>query len=276
MAVENGTGVDFRHHGCDVYEQGGKGNVVTPFSHVSGQCARHVDRDVSRLVQPSFENALSGCRVAAILQYSGLAGPVIDRQAPFEDEQHRRRQISAENLVYFINHAKESGYRASHVEPQDDYERKMVELYSLYEDQCQREGVVDFAELLLRSYELLERNQTLREHYQDRFRHILVDEFQDTNNLQYKWLKLLAGNDSSIFAVGDDDQSIYAFRGANVGNMLSFQQDFNVQNLIRLEQNYRSHGNILEAANTLIAHNRNRLGKNLHTDAGEGEPDPDL
>ena len=176
------------------------------------------------------------------------------------------------NLVYFINHAKESGYRASHVEPQDDYERKMVELYSLYEDQCQREGVVDFAELLLRSYELLERNQTLREHYQDRFRHILVDEFQDTNNLQYKWLKLLAGNDSSIFAVGDDDQSIYAFRGANVGNMLSFQQDFNVQNLIRLEQNYRSHGNILEAANTLIAHNRNRLGKNLHTDAGEGEP----
>lgn len=89
----------------------------------------------------------------------------------------------------------------------------MVELYSLYEDQCQREGVVDFAELLLRSYELLERNQTLREHYQDRFRHILVDEFQDTNNLQYKWLKLLAGNDSSIFAVGDDDQSIYAFRG---------------------------------------------------------------
>lgn len=118
------------------------------------------------------------------------------------------------NLVYFINHAKESGHRASHVEPQDDYERKMVELYSLYEDQCQREGVVDFAELLLRSYELLERNQTLREHYQDRFRHILVDEFQDTNNLQYKWLKLLAGNNSSIFAVGDDDQSIYAFRGA--------------------------------------------------------------
>ncbi len=176
------------------------------------------------------------------------------------------------NLMYFINGAKESGIRAAALEAQDDYERKMVELYSLYEDQCQREGTVDFAELLLRSYELLERNQTLREHYQQRFRHILVDEFQDTNNLQYKWLKLLAGPGTALFAVGDDDQSIYAFRGANVGNMLTFQQDFNVDNLIRLEQNYRSKGNILEAANTLISHNTHRLGKNLHTDAGEGEP----
>ncbi|EEO28439.1 UvrD-helicase domain-containing protein [Oxalobacter paraformigenes] len=176
------------------------------------------------------------------------------------------------NLMYFINGAKERGFRASVIEAQDDYERKMVELYGLYEEQCQREGVVDFGELLLRSCELLEKNPVLREHYQERFRHILVDEFQDTNNLQYKWLKLMAGNNTAIFAVGDDDQSIYAFRGANVGNMLSFQHDFNVQNLIRLEQNYRSHGNILEAANTLIAHNTHRLGKNLHTDAGEGEP----
>jgi DNA helicase-2/ATP-dependent DNA helicase PcrA len=133
--------------------------------------------------------------------------------------------------------------------------------------------VVDFAELLLRTYELLSRNQPLREHYQARFRHILVDEFQDTNNLQYNWLKLLAGRDNAaLFAVGDDDQSIYAFRGANVGNMSAFEREFQVQNLIKLEQNYRSHGHILDAANTLIANNSKRLGKNLRTDAGHGEP----
>ncbi|MCL1886351.1 MAG: UvrD-helicase domain-containing protein [Betaproteobacteria bacterium] len=175
-------------------------------------------------------------------------------------------------LVHYINNAKEQGLRAVNVKAYDDYERYMVELYGLYEAQCQREGIVDFAELLLRSYELLSRNQLLREHYQARFRHILVDEFQDTNDLQYKWLKLMAGSGAAVFAVGDDDQSIYAFRGANVGNMAAFQQDFQVQNLIRLEQNYRSHGNILEAANTLIANNRHRLGKNLHTEAGHGEP----
>ena len=175
------------------------------------------------------------------------------------------------NLMYFINGAKEQGLRARDVEVYDDYNRKFVELYDLYDQQCQREGVVDFAELLLRTYELLMRNQPLREHYQSRFRHILVDEFQDTNDLQYKWLKLLAGEDNAVFAVGDDDQSIYAFRGANVGNMAAFEREFRVQNLIKLEQNYRSHGYILDAANTLIAHNSKRLGKNLRTDAGHGE-----
>ncbi|MFM8463049.1 MAG: 3'-5' exonuclease, partial [Burkholderiaceae bacterium] len=145
------------------------------------------------------------------------------------------------------------------------------ELYAAYDEQCQREGVVDFAELLLRSYELLSRHQLLREHYQARFKHILVDEFQDTNDLQYRWLKLIAGQQNAVFAVGDDDQSIYAFRGANVGNMSAFEREFNVQNLIKLEQNYRSHGHILDSANQLIAHNTNRLGKNLRTDAGHGE-----
>jgi DNA helicase-2/ATP-dependent DNA helicase PcrA len=176
------------------------------------------------------------------------------------------------NLMYFINSAKEQGLRQQEVEAYDDYNRRMVELYSLYEDQCQREGVVDFAELLLRTYELLSRNQPLREHYQSRFRHILVDEFQDTNDLQYKWLKLMAGNHGAVFAVGDDDQSIYAFRGANVGNMAAFEREFKVGNLIKLEQNYRSHGHILDTANTLIANNSKRLGKNLRTDAGHGEP----
>ncbi|WAW11105.1 UvrD-helicase domain-containing protein [Oxalobacter vibrioformis] len=175
-------------------------------------------------------------------------------------------------LVHYINNAKEQGLRAVNVEAYDDYDQRMLELYALYETQCQREGVVDFAELLLRSYELLSRNQLLREHYQARFKHILVDEFQDTNDLQYQWLKLMSGGGAAVFAVGDDDQSIYAFRGANVGNMAAFQVDFQVQNLIRLEQNYRSHGNILEAANALIANNSRRLGKNLHTDAGYGEP----
>jgi DNA helicase II / ATP-dependent DNA helicase PcrA len=175
------------------------------------------------------------------------------------------------NLMYFINGAKDQGLRAKDVEANDDYNRKFVELYELYDQQCQREGVVDFAELLLRTYELLTRNQPLREHYQSRFRHILVDEFQDTNNLQYNWLKLMAGSHNAVFAVGDDDQSIYAFRGANVGNMIAFEREFHVQNLIKLEQNYRSHGHILDTANTLIANNSKRLGKNLRTDAGHGE-----
>lgn len=178
-------------------------------------------------------------------------------------------------VMYFINNHKEQGLRATQIEPYDAIERKLVELYDLYDQQCQREGVVDFAELLLRTYELLSRNQPLREHYQQRFRHILVDEFQDTNNLQYNWLKLMAGHSAqqggALFAVGDDDQSIYAFRGANVGNMAAFEAEFQVRNLIKLEQNYRSHGHILDAANMLIANNSRRLGKNLRTDAGHGE-----
>ncbi|HXZ92964.1 MAG TPA: UvrD-helicase domain-containing protein [Burkholderiales bacterium] len=175
-------------------------------------------------------------------------------------------------VQYFISARKEEGLRARDVQAADESTRRFVELYAAYDELCQREGVVDFAELLLRSYELLARNEVLREHYAARFRHILVDEFQDTNRLQYRWLKLLAGRSSAIFAVGDDDQSIYAFRGANVGNMAEFERDFRVAHVIRLEQNYRSHGNILDAANALIAHNRKRLGKNLWTAAGSGDP----
>ena len=176
------------------------------------------------------------------------------------------------DLQHFINGCKEEGLRPHAVDAWDDFTRQKVALYQAYETQCQREGVVDFAELLLRSYELLERNEPVRTHYQSRFRHILVDEFQDTNTLQYRWLKLLAGGGASVFAVGDDDQSIYAFRGANVGNMRDFEREFHVENVIRLEQNYRSHGNILDAANAIIKHNTDRLGKNLWTDAGAGEP----
>ncbi len=186
-------------------------------------------------------------------------------------------------LCHFINAQKEQGLRAAAVEAWDDWARKRVGLYEAYEAQCQREGVVDFAELLLRSYELLERNEPLRRHYQERFRHILVDEFQDTNRLQYAWLKLLAGGSrvsqppnplpteggdyleapkgACLFCVGDDDQSIYAFRGADIGNMADFEREFKVQNLIRLEQNYRSHGNILDAANAIIKNNPHAPGQ---------------
>ncbi len=175
------------------------------------------------------------------------------------------------DIQRFINNAKENGERPDTVEVWDAHRKRLAEIYQLYQEQCQREGVVDFAELLLRAYELLSRNALVREHYQRRFRYILIDEFQDTNTLQYKWLCLLAGAHASLFAVGDDDQSIYAFRGANVGNMSAFERDYAGNNIIRLEQNYRSYGHILDAANALIEHNTERLGKNLWTDRGEGE-----
>ena len=189
------------------------------------------------------------------------------RSMQVDEDKFPPRQVQ-----YFINAAKEEGKRAAQTEVYDDFSRRSVEIYAAYEEQCQKEGVVDFSELLLRTFEVLSRNEILREHYQNRFRHILVDEFQDTNRLQYRWLKLLGGPATCLFAVGDDDQSIYRFRGANVGNMGDFERDYKVENVIRLEQNYRSHGHILSAANALIANNAKRLGKNLWTAAGEGEP----
>ncbi len=181
-------------------------------------------------------------------------------------------KFEPKKVQWFINDHKEAGRRARDAEAFDEFSMRMAELYEAYDAQCQREGVADFPELLLRSYELLYRNEPLREHYRDRFKHILVDEFQDTNNLQYRWLKMFAGPHTAIFAVGDDDQSIYAFRGANTANMAEFEREFAHGNVIKLEQNYRSHGNILTAANTLISQNAHRLGKNLWTAEGEGEP----
>jgi DNA helicase-2/ATP-dependent DNA helicase PcrA len=183
-----------------------------------------------------------------------------------DTEKYEPRKVQA-----FINLNKEEGRRADRVEAWDPYSRRLAEYYAEYDAQCQREGVVDFAELLLRAYELLSRNALLREHYQTRFRHILVDEFQDTSKLQYAWLKLLAGPETTLFAVGDDDQSIYAFRGANVGNMGEFMRDLGIAAPIKLTQNYRSQSTILDAANAVIAQNKNRLGKDLWTEAGQGE-----
>ena len=181
-------------------------------------------------------------------------------------------KFEPKKVQWFINGHKEAGRRARDAEAFDEYSMRMAELFEAYDAQCQREGVADFPELLLRSYELLVRNEPLREHYRDRFKHILVDEFQDTNTLQYRWLKQFAGPHTALFAVGDDDQSIYAFRGANTANMAEFEREFAHGNVIKLEQNYRSHGHILTAANTLIAQNAHRLGKNLWTAEGEGEP----
>jgi DNA helicase-2/ATP-dependent DNA helicase PcrA len=183
-------------------------------------------------------------------------------------------------VTWFIAGCKEEAFRPRDVDVRDPHTAKMVEVYQAYEDQCQREGVVDFGELMLRTYELMRDNDAVREHYQRRFRHILVDEFQDTNKLQYAWLKMFApppgqrGGEwpRGVFAVGDDDQSIYAFRGAQVGNMADFEREYRVQQVIKLERNYRSFGNILDAANALISHNTRRLGKNLRTEAGPGEP----
>ena len=190
-------------------------------------------------------------------------------------------RFPAKQMQWFISGCKEDGLRPNMVEVRDDETRRKVDIYQLYEEQCQREGVVDFGELMLRSYELLRDNAPIREHYQRRFRHILIDEFQDTNKLQYAWIKMLAGQGANaspdvqggaVIAVGDDDQSIYAFRGARVGNMADFVTEFNVQHQIKLEQNYRSYSNILDSANALISHNSKRLGKNLRTDQGAGEP----
>ena len=189
------------------------------------------------------------------------------KQFAVDDERYPAKQ-----LTWFFASCKEEGMRPADVPVRDDETKKKVELYQLYEDQCQREGVVDFAELLLRSFELLRDHADIRQHYQRRFRHILVDEFQDTNKLQYAWLKQLVGSETAVLAVGDDDQSIYAFRGARVGNMADFVREFSVEAQIKLEQNYRSHSNILDSANHLIGHNSQRLGKNLRTDQGAGEP----
>ncbi len=172
----------------------------------------------------------------------------------------------------FINARKDEGSRPHHIEDKGDFnQRQMVQIYSVYEQTCQRNGVVDFAELLLRSLELLRDNPDLQQHYRNRFRHILVDEFQDTNALQYAWLRLLAGDRNPVFAVGDDDQSIYGWRGAKIENIRNFTKHFPDCETVRLEQNYRSTANILKAANALIDNNKGRLGKNLWTDGKDGE-----
>lgn len=200
------------------------------------------------------------------------------------DDQFRliRRVIHALNLDeerfppkearWFINGQKEEGREPQQVNPRDMGQQTFIKIYQAYQEACQRAGVIDFADLLLKTYKLLLSHDELRHHYQARFRCILVDEFQDTNTIQYAWLKLFVGEHNAIMIVGDDDQSIYGWRGARIENIQLFSNDFPGAKIIRLEQNYRSTGTILKAANALIAKNSGRLGKNLWTEDKEGEP----
>jgi DNA helicase-2/ATP-dependent DNA helicase PcrA len=179
----------------------------------------------------------------------------------------------AKQLQWFINSCKDEGRRPQHIEPGNDpHLKRQLEIYAAYEALCQRAGLVDFAELLLRSHELWLQQPALLAHYRQRFHHILVDEFQDTNAIQYAWLRMLTGDAGRITVVGDDDQSIYGWRGARVENIQRFQQDFKNTRVVRLEQNYRSTATILKAANAVIANNAARMGKQLWTDGHDGEP----
>ncbi|WP_445428217.1 DNA helicase II [Alishewanella sp. HL-SH05] len=200
------------------------------------------------------------------------------------DDQHRlvKRVLKALNLdekhwpakqiQWFINARKDEGQRPGMIDAVADFSlQQMVKIYAAYQDMCDRAGLVDFAEILLRSFELLKTHDAVRNHYQQRFRHILVDEFQDTNAIQYNWLRLLAGSSAKVMIVGDDDQSIYGWRGAKVENIQQFLKDFAGADTIRLEQNYRSTATILKAANAVISNNSGRLGKDLWTDGSEGE-----
>src|SRR5690606_18676824 len=218
------------------------------------------------------------------------------KEANIDDSRYPPKQIQ-----WFINGQKDEGRRAAHVMPANDpFGRTMLEVYHLYEQTCQQGGLVDFGEILLRAHELWLQHPDLLQHYQQRFRHILVDEFQDTNNIQYAWIRMLAGDKISVMALvdgcrhadcsqcawvrmlagdkisvaagGDDDQSIYGWRGANIDNIRHFQQDLPGAELINLEQNYRSTRTILDAANAVIANNSGRLGKNLITEGEEGAP----
>ncbi len=208
-----------------------------------------------------------------------------DFQIIDSDDQQRllRRLIKAQNLdekqwparqvAWWINGKKDEGLRPQHIDSyHDPVTSTYLQLYKAYQDACDRAGLVDFAEILLRVQELLRENKFIREHYQARFKHILVDEFQDTNNIQYAWLRLMAGPDCNVMIVGDDDQSIYGWRGAKIENIEKFTLEFPSVHTIRLEQNYRSTKTILNASNTLIANNTERMGKNLWTEGHEGEP----
>ncbi|HGJ5867429.1 DNA helicase II [Arsenophonus nasoniae] len=213
------------------------------------------------------------------------ANLVQDFQILDSDDQYRllRRIIKALNLdeskwpprqaMWYINAKKDEGLRPQHIESYGNpTEATWLRVYQAYQEACDRAGLVDFAELLLRAHELWLNKPHILQHYRDRFTNILVDEFQDTNSIQYAWIRVLAGDTGKVMIVGDDDQSIYGWRGAQVENIQRFLQDFPAAETIRLEQNYRSTNNILKSANALIANNNNRLGKNLWTEGADGEP----
>jgi len=178
----------------------------------------------------------------------------------------------AKQCQWYINAQKDEGLRSGNIDHfEDDYTKTVLKVYKAYEEACDRGGMIDFGEILLRAHELWLKNPQVLEHYQRRFKHILVDEFQDTNSIQYAWLRVLAGTQNQLMVVGDDDQSIYGWRGAKIENIQQFNVDFSDAETVRLEQNYRSTSTILKAANKLISNNQSRLGKNLWTEDGDGE-----
>ena len=265
---------------------------ASPFSILAVTFTNKAAREMRGRIESLLGQSFSGMWVGT---FHGLAhrllrshwreaGLVQDFQILDSDDQlrlikriNRSLQIDedkwpAKQCQWYINGQKDEGLRAANIEHfDDDYSKTMLEIYQAYEQACNRGGMVDFGEILLRAHELWLHNPQILSHYQKRFRHILVDEFQDTNAIQYAWLRVLAGTDNQMMVVGDDDQSIYGWRGARIENIQQFNVDFPEAEILRLEQNYRSTAIILQAANKLIANNQGRLGKTLWTEDGEGE-----
>ncbi len=265
----------------------------SPWSVLAVTFTNKAAREMQQRIENLLEQPAGGMWVGT---FHGLAHRLL--RAHFEDaglpknfqilnsdDQHRlvKRIIRELNLddakwpprqaQWFINAQKDEGRRPHHIDDEGDpYRRQMIKIYDAYQQACERGGSVDFAELLLRAHELWRDKPQVLDHYRQRFRHILVDEFQDTNTIQYAWLRLLAHNEDKLFVVGDDDQSIYGWRGARVENIRDFQKHYPATRSVRLEQNYRSTGNILKAANAVISNNSDRLGKELWTEDGDGEP----
>ncbi len=267
---------------------------IAPFSILAvtftNKAAREMRGRIESLMGRSLHNmwigTFHGLAHRLLRAHHAEAGLPENFQILDSDDQYRlvRRILKAMNLdekhwaprqiQWYINGNKDEGLRPQHIETHGDHiQQKMRDIYAAYQDACDRSGLVDFAELLLRAHELWAKNPEVLAHYQRRFRAVLVDEFQDTNNIQYAWLRMLCSTDNnSIMIVGDDDQSIYGWRGANVDNIQHFLKDFEQPTTIRLEQNYRSTGTILNAANAVIDNNQGRLGKELWTDGSDGEP----
>jgi len=258
--------------------------AVTFTNKAAGEMRHRLEALVDLPIKMMWVGTFHGLAHRLLRQHWEAAGLPQAFQILDSDDQHRiiKRIIASLNLdeaqwvpkkiQWFINQQKDEGIRPNQVaNANDPYNKTLIRVYQTYEDICARNGAVDFAELLLRSYELFTKNPDILEHYQTRFRHILVDEFQDTNTIQYAWLKLLCGDQNYLMIVGDDDQSIYGWRGAKVENIHRFKKDFPNNQVIKLEQNYRSTGVILAASNALISHNDGRLGKKLWSSGDQGE-----
>ncbi|MAV31835.1 MAG: DNA helicase II [Gammaproteobacteria bacterium] len=265
---------------------------ISPFAILAVTFTNKSAREMRGRIEELMGLALGGMWVGTfhglahrlLKQHWEEAGLIKDFQVLDSDDQlrllkrvNRELQIDedrwpAKQCQWYINGQKDEGKRPHNIDPiNDSYLKTMIQIYEAYELACQRGGMIDFGEILLRAHELWLKNPSLLEHYQRRFQHILVDEFQDTNDIQYAWLRVLAGRASNLMVVGDDDQSIYGWRGAKIENIQKFNTDFPGAELVKLEQNYRSTSNILNAANALISNNSGRLGKNLWTEDGDGE-----